>query len=247
MKKLKQLDTKPKDSIVKEEIIQQTEILKKELFKIQDVFYASKKNSLLIILQGTDASGKDGTVRQVFSCLNPQGCTVKSFKVPTEEEFSHDFLWRIHKETPAKGMIQIFNRSQYEDILVPTVHQLLDAETLENRYEKINYFEQHLQDNDTIILKFFLHISLEEQKKRLQRRIHNPTKKWKYSPEDTKEEKHWKAYRNAYKTIFEKCNDPIPWHIIPADEKWYRNYLIAETVLKTLKNLDLQYPNNDLI
>ncbi|WP_196891325.1 PPK2 family polyphosphate kinase [Aureivirga marina] len=243
MKKLKHIPTKPEKSISRQEIETKTEELKEKLFKIQDVFYASKKFSLLIILQGMDTAGKDGTVRHVFSCLNPQGCTVKSFKVPTEEEASHDFLWRIHKETPAKGMFQIFNRSHYEDILVPTVHELLDEKIIEKRYEKMNHFENHLKDNDTIIIKFFLHISLEEQKKRIAKRLENPNKKWKYSPEDSKDEKFWNLYQQTYEKIFNYCCTPIPWEIVPADEKWYRNYLIAKKVLETLEALNLKYPS----
>ncbi|WP_196889079.1 PPK2 family polyphosphate kinase [Aureivirga sp. CE67] len=242
MKKLKHIPTKPKESISRDEIEAKTEELKEQLFKLQDVFYASKKYSLLIILQGMDTAGKDGTVRHVFSCLNPQGCTVKSFKVPTEEEASHDFLWRIHKETPAKGMFQIFNRSQYEDILVPTVHELLEGKIIEKRYEKINHFESHLKDNDTIILKFFLHISLEEQKHRIEKRLENPDKKWKYSPDDSKDEKYWNTFQKTYEKVFKNCGKPISWEIIPADEKWYRNYLIAKKVVEALEELNLEYP-----
>jgi len=206
----------------------ETEEFKKELFQLQNILFAEQKHSILIILQGMDAAGKDGAVRHVFSSMNPMGVNVKAFKAPTAEEQSHDFLWRVHPYAPAKGMIQIFNRSHYEDILVPTAHKTLDKKILERRFDIINSFEQNLHDNGTVILKFFLHISKEEQKKRLAERLNNPRKLWKYDPADTTERPNWSKYRTAYETIFKRCGSKFPWIVIPADNKWYRDYVIAK-------------------
>ncbi|MGP8215649.1 MAG: PPK2 family polyphosphate kinase [Bacteroidia bacterium] len=217
--------------------------LRDKLFELQNVLFAERKHSLLIILQGMDASGKDGTIRHVFSFMNPMGINVTAFKAPTEEEKEHDFLWRVHKHAPAKGMIQIFNRSHYEDILVPTVHGDIDKKLVEKRYDIINSFEQNLHDSGTVILKFFLHISKEEQKKRLKERLTEPTKKWKYDPADKREAEHWDDYMKVYEKIFDKCSPEIPWIIVPADHKWYRSYIIAKEMVKTLKSLDMKYPS----
>ena len=235
--------TKPKDGADKKAAEEETLKFKDELFKLQNVLYAENKHSLLIILQGIDAAGKDGTIRHVFSCVNPMGINVKAFKVPTEEEKAHDFLWRVYPHAPARGMIQIFNRSHYEEILVPTVHKTLPKEIIETRYDIINSFEKSLAENGTVILKFFLHISKEEQTERIKERLTVPHKKWKYDPADKREAVNWDAYMEVYEKIFKKCSPEIPWRIVPADRKWYRNYYIAKTLVDTMKALKMEYPS----
>jgi PPK2 family polyphosphate:nucleotide phosphotransferase len=189
-----------------------------------------------------DASGKDGVVRNVFGKLNPQGVTVKSYKAPTAEELSHDFLWRIHSHAPPKGVIQIFNRSHYEDILITRVHKWCDDKTAKKRMRAINDFEKLLQEhNNTRVLKFYLHISPEEQRQRLDERIKDPAKQWKYNENDFTEAKLWDNYMQMYEDCFENCND-VPWTIVPADQNWYKEHLIASLVHDTLKSLDMKYP-----
>lgn len=213
-----------------------------ELDDLQNLLFAESKHSVLVILQGPDASGKDGLIRNVFTTMNPQGITVKSFKTPTPLELSHDFLWRVHEAAPAKGMIQIFNRSHYEDILITRVHKWIDDETARKRMKAINDFERLLEEhNNTHILKFFLHVSPEEQLDRLTDRIKDPKKQWKYNENDFKEAAMLKEYQNAYEDCFEHCND-IPWIIVPADQNWYKEYLVASTLQKTLKQLDMKFP-----
>jgi PPK2 family polyphosphate:nucleotide phosphotransferase len=231
----------PKD-LDKEETKKKTAKILEELNELQNLLYAESKHSVLVILQGLDASGKDGTIRNVFGSLNPQGVTVRSFKTPTAEELGHDFLWRIHAAAPLKGMIQLFNRSQYEDVLITRVHKWIDDDTAVKRMKAINDFEQLLhRHNNTQILKFYLHISPEEQQERLEERIHDPNKQWKYNENDFKEAKLWKEYRNMYEDCFEHCND-IPWTVVPADQNWYKEYLIASELRDTLKKLNMQYP-----
>jgi len=239
---LSKISTEPEKGIDKKKTEKETLLYKEEMFKFQNILYAERKHSLLIILQGMDASGKDGTIRHVFSSMDPMGVNVKPFKAPTEEEQLHDFLWRVHPHIPAKGMIEIFNRSHYEDILVPTVHKTIDKQIIERRYDIINSFEQNLSDSGTVILKFFLHISEKEQKKRIEKRQTVPHKKWKYDPADSAEERHWKAYVKLYEKIFERCSPQFPWIVVPADHKWYRNYIIAKEIVKTLKSLKMKYP-----
>ena len=189
-----------------------------------------------------DGSGKDGAIRNVFSGMNPQGVNVKSYKAPTEEELDHDFLWRIHHHAPAKGMIQICNRSHYEDILVTRVHKWCDEKTAKKRMQAINDFEKLLTDhNNTHILKFYLHISREEQKERLEERIKDPAKMWKYNAKDFEEAKLWDMYMQVYEDCFNNCN-ALPWTIVPADQNWYKEYIIAGQLHKLLKGLDMQYP-----
>lgn len=213
-----------------------------ELDELQNLLYANKKYSVLVIVQGMDASGKDGAVKNVFGTLNPLGVVAKSFKAPTAEELEHDFLWRIHKNVPAKGMIQIFNRSQYEDVLITRVHKWIDDATAYQRMEAINHFEKLLQEhNDTIILKFYLHISKEKQLERLNERLTNAKKNWKSNPDDFEEAELWNDYMKAYEDCFEKCN-LVPWIIVPADQNWYKEYIIANTLLETLKKLEMKYP-----
>lgn len=213
-----------------------------ELDELQNLLYANRKHAVLVIIQGMDASGKDGAVKNVFGTLNPLGVVAKSFKAPTEEELFYDFLWRIHKNVPAKGMIQIFNRSQYEDVLITRVHKWIDDKTAHKRMEAINNFETLLQEhNQTIILKFYLHLSQEKQQERLNERLTNPKKHWKSNPADFKEALLWDDYMEAYEECFEKCNF-IPWTIVPADQNWYKEFIIATTLLEKLKKLDMKYP-----
>jgi PPK2 family polyphosphate:nucleotide phosphotransferase len=232
--KLKEISTRaPKDWDKEETKAKTTQILE-QLDDLQNLLFAESKHAVLIVLQGMDASGKDGAIRKVLSTLNPQGVNVKSFKVPTEEELSQDFLWRIHRVTPSKGTIQIFNRSHYEDVLVTRVHKWIDDKTAKKRMKAINDFEQLLQEhNSTTILKFYLHISPEEQEQRLKERIHDPTKQWKYNENDFEEAKLWNDYMAAYEDCFEHCND-VPWTIVPADQNWYKEHLIAHTLFKAL-------------
>jgi PPK2 family polyphosphate:nucleotide phosphotransferase len=212
---------------------------------LQNLLFAGQKYSLLIILQGMDASGKDGTIRHVFSAMNPMGVNIKAFKSPSEEEKSHDFLWRIHQHTPQKGMIEIFNRSQYEDILVPKVHRTIGKKTIAARFDLVNDFEKMLLAENTLLLKFFLHISPEEQKQRIKERLTVKHKKWKYDPSDTIEAKYWKEYRKVYEEVFQKCSKHAEWTIVPADNKWYRDYVIAKKVHSTLKALNMKYPSGN--
>ena len=240
--KLKDIDTKAPAGVDKTKTKIALGKILKDLDELQNLLYAEGKFSLLIVIQGMDASGKDGLTRDVFTSMNPQGVNVSSFKEPTKEELSHDFLWRIHKQAPAKGMIQIFNRSQYEDVLITRVHGLIDDETAKKRMKAINDFEQLLiSHNDTHILKFYLHVSHKEQLDRLDERLRKPEKMWKYSPEDFKESKLWDTYMKYYEDVFEHCNE-APWHIIPADQNWYKSYMVAKTIQYTLKGLKMKYP-----
>lgn len=240
--KLKDISTVPAKSIKKDKIKAELEKITKEISELQNLLYASSKYSLLVILQGMDASGKDGTIKNVFSDVNPQGVEVHSFKVPTELELSHDFLWRVHLQAPSKGIIKIFNRSQYEDILVTRVHNMIDFPTVKKRIEAINNFEKLLQDNNTVILKFYLHISHEEQLERLNERLNNPEKKWKYNGGDFKESVYWDEYQKVYEDAINNCNAP-EWTIVPADKNWYKEYIVASKVRDALKALNLQYPS----
>jgi PPK2 family polyphosphate:nucleotide phosphotransferase len=215
-----------------------------EIDRLQEVLYAQAKYALLVVLQGLDTSGKDGTIRRVFSPLNPLGAVATSFKKPTPGELAHDFLWRIHKAVPPAGMIGIFNRSHYEDVLVPRVHAMIPGDRIEVRYRQINAFEQHLAENDVAILKFYLHISKKEQKARLEARLEDPTKRWKFNPADLAERKHWGDYISAYQIALQRCSTQwAPWFIVPADRKWYRNAVVARIVRATLEALDLTYPS----
>jgi PPK2 family polyphosphate:nucleotide phosphotransferase len=240
--RLADISTRAPKEFDKETTKAKTQEILHELEELQNLLYAESKHAILVILQGPDASGKDGVIRNVFTSMNPQGITVKSFKTPTAAELSHDFLWRVHEAAPAKGMVQVFNRSQYEDILITRVHKWIDDEMAKKRMKAINDFEKLLQEhNNTRILKFYLHVSPEEQQERLQERIQDRTKQWKYNENDFAEAKLLKEYRSAYEDCFEYCND-IPWTIVPADQNWYKEYLIASTLLATLKKLDMQFP-----
>jgi PPK2 family polyphosphate:nucleotide phosphotransferase len=205
--------------------------------------YAENRRSLLLVLQGMDTSGKDGTIRHVMEGFSPQSCQVTSFKQPGVDELAHDFLWRISRATPRKGFIGIFNRSHYEDVLVVRVHNLVPKEEWEGRYERINQFEKMLHEGGTTIVKVFLHVSKEEQRKRLQARLDDPTKRWKFSRADIKERGYWDAYQRAYETAMTRCNSRhAPWYIVPANHKWYRNLVISRILRKTLERMAPQYP-----
>ena len=240
--KLKDIDTQAPEKFDKAETKNKTEEILQQLDELQNLLFAESKHSVLIVLQGMDASGKDGAIRNVIGKLNPQGVIVKSFKAPTPEELSHDFLWRVHLHAPARGMMQVFNRSHYEDILITRVHKWCDDELAGKRMTAINEFEKLLvKHNNTRILKFYLHISAEEQDKRLTERIRDPKKQWKYNEKDFEEAKLRDEYWEVYEDCFENCND-IPWMIVPADQNWYKEYIIASQLLETLKNLDMKYP-----
>ena len=240
--KLKDIDTQAPEKFDKAETKNKTEEILQQLDELQNLLFAESKHSVLIVLQGMDASGKDGAIRNVIGKLNPQGVIVKSFKAPTPEELSHDFLWRVHLHAPARGMMQVFNRSHYEDILITRVHKWCDDELARKRMTAINEFEKLLvKHNNTRILKFYLHISAEEQDKRLTERIRDPKKQWKYNEKDFEEAKLRDEYWEVYEDCFENCND-IPWMIVPADQNWYKEYIIASQLLETLKNLDMKYP-----
>jgi PPK2 family polyphosphate:nucleotide phosphotransferase len=215
---------------------QELEKLSKELRDLQEALYEAQHHSVLIVLQGMDTSGKDGTIRHVMAQVNPQGCQVHSFKVPTQEELAHDFLWRVHKVAPPKGILGIFNRSHYEDVLVVRVHNLVPKEVWQERYEQINHFEQLLTSSGTILLKFFLHISKDEQERRLLARVQDKDKAWKISPSDWTERKYWQDYQEAYEDALSKCSTKeAPWYIVPANHKWYRNLAVARTIVQVLR------------
>lgn len=217
--------------------------LNTELAALQEQLYAEGKHRLLIVLQAMDTGGKDGVIRAVFEGVNPQGVKVASFKVPTPVELSHDYLWRVHQQTPGKGEMVIFNRSHYEDVLVVRVHQLVPEEVWSRRYQHIREFERLLADEGTTVLKFYLHIDLQEQAQRFLARVEDPTKQWKFNPGDLDERDRWEEYMKAYEDMLNQTStDWAPWYIIPANKKWYRNWLISKIVIKTLKDLDMRYP-----
>lgn len=238
---LSKISANPPKSLEKDEIKKETKKLQESLDELQNKLYAEHKHSLLIVLQGMDASGKDGAVRKVFEGVNPQGISVHSFKVPTEYELSHDFLWRIHQQTPPKGMIKIFNRSHYEDILVTRVHKLIDNKTAKQRIDAINNFEKLLLQNNTHILKFYLHIDQEEQATRLQERLDIPRKMWKYNSNDLVEAKSWDLYKKYYEICFEQCNE-VPWIIVPSNKNWYKEFVVTQAVHNQLTALHSKYP-----
>jgi PPK2 family polyphosphate:nucleotide phosphotransferase len=240
--KLADISTRAPKDFDKVTTKEKTALLLQELDELQNLLFAEAKHSVLVVIQGMDASGKDGAIKNVFGTLNPQGVAVKSYKAPTQEELSHDFLWRIHQHAPAKGMIQVFNRSHYEDVLITRVHKWCDDETAIKRLKAINQFETLLlEHNDTQILKFYLHVSQEKQQERLNERIDDPRKQWKYNANDFNEAKLWDDYMKMYEECFENCNK-IPWIIIPADHNWYKEYFIADTLLQTLSSLKMKYP-----
>ena len=234
-------DTRPfKD---KEEAKPETQKLLAHLDDLQYRLYAEGKRALLLIFQGMDTSGKDGTIRHVMSGVSPQSCRATSFKEPTPQERSHDFLWRIHRAAPPAGWIGIFNRSHYEDVLVTRVHGQISDEEARRRFHRINEFEKLLVKSGTTILKFYLGISKNEQKKRLEERLNDPKKRWKLSLADIAERKYWHRYQNYYaEAIRATSTKHAPWYLIPANHKWYRNHLVAHTIVRTLKDMDPRYP-----
>jgi len=240
--KLKEISTRAPKDWDKKEIKEKTDAIIEDLNELQNLLYAEGKHSVLVVIQGMDGSGKDGVIRNVLGHMNPQGVTVQSYKAPTAEELSHDFLWRIHQHAPSKGMIQVFNRSHYEDILITRVHKWCDDETAKKRIKAINDFEKLLQEhNNTHILKFYLHISPEEQQQRLTERMKDPGKMWKYNEKDFEEAKLWDIYMAMYEDCFNNCNEP-EWTVVPADQNWYKEYIIASQLRDLLKSLNMQFP-----
>jgi PPK2 family polyphosphate:nucleotide phosphotransferase len=210
---------------------------------LQEKLYAQSSRALLVVLQAMDTGGKDGLIRHVFGPLNPQGVRVTCFKRPSAEELAHGYLWRIHKEVPAKGMIRVFNRSHYEDVLIARVHELAPLADINKRYAHINDFERYLSDTGVVIVKLFLNIGYDEQRERLQARLANPDKHWKFDKADIDERKRWADYQDAYERMLEKCSTPYaPWYVIPSDRKWYRNWLVAGILLHTLESMELAFP-----
>ncbi len=221
--------------------------LQRRLAELQELLFAEHRHKLLIVLQGMDTSGKDGTIRHVMDGFNPQGVHVFSFRKPSEEELEHDYLWRAHARAPANGGIVVFNRSHYEDVLIVRVHDLVPEESWQQRYRQIVDFERMLSENGTLILKFFLHISKDEQRRRLQERVDDPTKRWKFQHSDVMERKYWHEYRLAYEDALAKTStECAPWYIVPANVKWYRNYVISSVITEALEGLDMKYPEPDL-
>ena len=240
--KLSKIDTRAPKDLDKKEIKERTATILEELDELQNLLFAEGKHSVLIVIQGIDGSGKDGVIRNALGNMNPQGVTVKSYKAPTAEEAAHDFLWRIHQHAPQKGMIQVFNRSHYEDILITRVHKWCTDELAKKRMKAINNFEELLQEhNSTHILKFYLHVSQEEQHQRLSERMSDPSKMWKYNENDFEEAKLWDIYMQMYEECFENCNNPA-WTIVPSDQNWYKEYIITKALRDLLKGLDMKYP-----
>lgn len=239
---INKLSTTPPENIEKEWVEEETKKYAKRIGELQEMLYASKKHAVLVVFQGMDGSGKDGAVNNVFAKCNLSGVTVTGYKKPTEEEFAHDFLWRVHKHAPEKGQIAIFVRSHYEDVLIQRVHGWIDAEKVERRIAAINAFENLIAfDNQTLILKFFLNISKEEQEEQLKERIDDPTKRWKHNDGDWEERKLWDKYMEAYEDVLNKSE--IAWTIVPVDKRWYRDYVVSKSVCEALEALNLSYPS----
>ena len=238
----KHISTTPPKGLDKEKTKKQTEKYIEIIRERQHILYAQSKYSLLILFQGMDASGKDGATKAIFSSVNPQGVSVTSFKKPSELELSYNFMWRIQREVPQKGMIKIFNRSQYEDVLVPMANKLLDVKQIKKRFDHINDFERLLEESGTKVLKFYLHISEDEQQNRFKERLSNPMKNWKYNPSDSETARKWPEYRAAYQKVFDYCSE-TPWTVVPSDKNWYKEYVIAKKVAETLLGLKLNFPN----
>lgn len=242
MIKLSEISTRAPKHLNKNEVKQETKAIVAKIGDLCRMFQAENNRALLIVLQGMDASGKDGTCREVFKFVSPTIVHAHSFKRPTDEEFAHDFLWRAHKITPGKGKIKVFNRSHYEDILIQRVHKWIDEDRVDGRMDAINAFERNLQlDNNTTILKFYLHISREKQKEKLQERIDLPRKNWKHNDNDWKEAELWDDYMSCYEDAINRSD--FPWIIAPVDQRWYRNFFIASKVLETLESFDLKFPS----
>jgi PPK2 family polyphosphate:nucleotide phosphotransferase len=239
-------DFKPK-GLDRDEAEERFRELADELRDLQHLLYAENRRSLLVVLQGRDAAGKDGTIRHVFGPMNPQGTRVTSFKVPSKEEQAHDFLWRCHRATPKRGTVGIFNRSHYEDVLVVRVHDLVPKKIWSKRFDHINAFERLLSDKGTVVLKFYLHIDRDEQLDRFKKRMDNPKKNWKISDADYSERPYWDAYTEAFEDALSKCSTDIaPWFVVPANRKWARNLVIAEIVADAMKGLDMRFPEPEV-
>ena len=231
----------------KEEALAKADAMHERLAELQELLFADHRHKLLIVLQGMDTSGKDGTVRHVMRGISPATVRVVSFKKPTEPEMEHDYLWRVHQQVPGNGEIVIFNRSHYEDVLIVRVHNLVPKDVWKRRYQQINDFERMLAENGVTILKFFLHISRKEQRERLQARIDDPTKRWKFQHGDLEERKLWDDYQKAYQDALQKtATEWAPWYVVPACRKWFRNHLVADTIVKTMERLDMKYPQPDV-
>lgn len=240
---LKDYDPDHNGEYTKESAQAEVDSLKDQIEKLQERLYAEGKQALLIVLQAMDTGGKDGVIRKVFGGVNPQGVRVTAFKAPTSDELARDYLWRVHQHVPLKGYIGIFNRSHYEDVLVVRVNQLVPPEVWKQRYDQINHFERLLTETGTRILKFYLHISKAEQKQRLQDRLNDPEKQWKFSIGDLPVRERWHDYMQAYETLLERCNtDYAPWHIVAANDKWYRDLVVARTVVKALEDMNPRFP-----
>lgn len=240
---LANLDPSGKPATTKGRADRQTEKLRERLLELQQVLYAEHQRSLLIVIQAMDTGGKDGAIKKICSGLDPNGVHLTNFKYPSPEEWDHDFLWRIHHATPRKGVIGIWNRSHYEDVLVPRVHKQISDDVWRARCEDINAFERLLHRNGVTLLKFFLHISKEEQKERLEARLKDPAKIWKFNPGDLKERALWEDYQLAYEAVINECNtDDAPWHIIPANRKWARNLMMLQVIVTALERMNPQYP-----
>jgi PPK2 family polyphosphate:nucleotide phosphotransferase len=231
------------DGLEKEESREKTIKLCDRITELQELLYANSSHALLIILQGMDTSGKDGATRNVLQRVSPAWVETVNFKAPSKEELAHDFLWRVHKGIPRYGNIGVFNRSHYEDVLIVRVMNFVPRSVWSSRYEQINAFERHLVLNRVVLLKFFLHISKEEQAERLRARIDDPHKNWKFQPDDLKMREKWSQFMKAYEDAINRCStDYAPWHIVPANRKWYRDYAIAKTVVKALEELKMRWP-----
>ncbi len=227
----------------KDEGLKATEKNLKHLLELQGVLYAEAKHAVLVVLQAMDAGGKDGAISHIFTGVNPQGCVVTSFKVPTPLERRHDFLWRHHAHCPPRGMIGVHNRSHYESVLVERVHNLVPKSVWKGRYDIINEFEASLAAEGTTILKFFLHISKEEQKRRFEDRLNDPEKMWKFSATDAQERQYWDDYQAAYEELLDRCStSAAPWYVVPSDHKWFRNWVISDALARTLKSLKMEFP-----
>ena len=241
MIKLSEISTDPPKGLDKKEAREQTREWARQLGEIHERLIASQSHSVLVILQGMDASGKDGAVKNIFRYCTHNNFGVYSFKKPTEEEFAHDFLWRVHRQCPAKGHIQVFNRSHYEDVLIQRVHRWIDEKRVRQRLEAIDAFEKLIQfDNNTVLFKFFLHISHDQQKLELQQRIDEREKNWKHNENDWKEREHWDEYMRCYEEVLNFGS--TPWTVVPVDSRWYRDYVISKTMVEKLEKLELEYP-----
>jgi PPK2 family polyphosphate:nucleotide phosphotransferase len=244
--RLDEISAEPPKGASKERAREHLAALGEEMFELQDAMWGAKVNGVMVVLQGRDSAGKDGAIKNVAGFLNPRGLNVVSFGVPTLEERQHDFLWRVHRHAPRLGEFAIFNRSHYEDVLVARVRKFAPAAAIEQRYDQINAFEKHLVENGTTVLKFMLHISKEEQRKRLQERLDDPAKHWKFNPGDLEDRELWDDFQRAYEIALERCSTAhAPWRVVPADKKWRRNAIIASIVRGTLEEMDPQYPKTD--